>query len=125
MGPFAYVAASLMSRTVETAVAMGFAVDDLFDFGGRELWESATKEIAHRELRDDKQLYRVYMAAVEAGGVVAALGRRQVESWSDIVGRVGDSEAARRRCGPSRSAGRGRRNARRNRRRPARPSRHR
>jgi len=94
MGPFAYVAASLIPRTVETAIAMGFAVDDLFDFGGGEMWESATREIAHRELREDNQLYRVYVAAAEAGGVVAALGRRQAELWAGIAGRVDDGQAA-------------------------------
>lgn len=94
MGPFTYVAASLIPRTVETAVAMGFAVSDLFDFGGGELWESASRELSHRELRDDDQLHRIYAAATEPGGAVTALGRRQVELWSDIVGRIGEGEQA-------------------------------
>jgi hypothetical protein len=47
IGPFAYVAASVVPRTVETAIAMGFAVDDLLDFGGGELWEKASATIEH------------------------------------------------------------------------------
>ena len=55
MGPFAYVAASLAPRTLETAVAMGYAVDDLLDLSG-ELWEAAQAELAHRVARHDPRL---------------------------------------------------------------------
>jgi broad specificity phosphatase PhoE len=94
MGGFAYVAASLIPRTVETALAMGFAVDDLLDFGGGEMWEAATSEISHRQVRDDPELYRTYLSLVEAGGAVAALGQRQVGFWTGAAQKVRDGEAA-------------------------------
>jgi len=72
MGPFAYVAASLAPRTLETAVAMGYAVDDLLDLSG-ELWEAAQAELAHRAARDDPRLYLRYLELLSAGGAVAAL----------------------------------------------------
>ena len=34
MGPFAFVLASLVPRTHETALAMGFAVDETVEMGG-------------------------------------------------------------------------------------------
>jgi broad specificity phosphatase PhoE len=94
IGPFAYIAASLIPRSVETAIAMGFAVDDLYDFGGGELWESASREIAHRALRDDRLLYGRYLSAIDQGGAVAVLAHRQVDLWLEILGRVHDGEAA-------------------------------
>src|SRR5712692_7229290 len=84
IGPFAYVAASLAPRTLETAVAMGFAVDDLLDLSG-ELWEAAQGELAPREKRDDPRLYVRDLEPLSAGGAVAALGHRQADLWSRIV----------------------------------------
>ncbi len=49
MGRFAYVVASLVPRTLETALAMGFAVDELVEMGGGG-WEEATAEIALRSM---------------------------------------------------------------------------
>ncbi|TME27017.1 MAG: histidine phosphatase family protein [Chloroflexi bacterium] len=55
MGPFGYVTASLAPRTLETAIALGYAVDDLLDLSG-ELWEAAQAELAHRVARHDPRL---------------------------------------------------------------------
>jgi len=93
IGPFAYVAASLAPRTLETAVAMGFAVDDLIDLSC-ELWEPAQAELAHRAERDDPRLYLRYLELLSAGGAVAALGRRQADLWSRIVMNVSDGAEA-------------------------------
>src|SRR5260370_25431482 len=83
IAPVAYVAASLAPRTLETAVAMGFAVDDLLDLSG-DLWEAAQGELAHRAERDDPRLYLRYIELLSAGGAVAALGHRQADLWSRI-----------------------------------------
>jgi hypothetical protein len=93
MGPFVYVAASLAPRTLETAVAMGFAVDDLLDLSG-DLWEAAQGELAHRAERDDPRLYLRYIELLSAGGAVAALGHRQADLWSRIVMTVSDGAQA-------------------------------
>lgn len=92
-GPFAYVVASLVPRTLETALAMGFAVDELVEMGGGR-WEEATAEIAHRSLRSDADLYLRYVDRFAAGGAVAELGRQQAAIWEHAVSRLGDGEAA-------------------------------
>ncbi len=94
MGPFAYVVASPIPRTAETAIAMGFAVDEVWDFAGGEVWEAAASEISHRDLRHDEHLYRIYVSAAERGGMVAALGQRQVHFWSEAAEKIAEGEAA-------------------------------
>jgi hypothetical protein len=89
----AYVAASLAPRTVETAIAMGFAVDDCLDLGG-DLWEAAQSELAHREIRDDLALYLRYQELMNAGGAVARLGRPQSELWETIITKVPEGSRA-------------------------------
>jgi broad specificity phosphatase PhoE len=93
MGPFAYVVASLVPRTLETALAMGFAVDELVEMGGGG-WEEATAEIDHRSLRSEGDLYLRYVDRFAAGGAVAELGRQQAVIWEQAVSRIGDGEAA-------------------------------
>jgi len=89
IGPFEYVATSQVPRTLETAIAMGFAIDDLLDLGG-ELWEAAQAEFAHRQWRDDPQLHARYHAVMRTNGGVAALGRRQVQLWQALLTHVQD-----------------------------------
>jgi broad specificity phosphatase PhoE len=48
IGAVGFVAASPIPRTLETAVAMGYAVDVLLDMGG-EIWSDAQAEVAHHE----------------------------------------------------------------------------
>jgi len=93
MGPFAYVAASLAPRTLETAVGMGFPVDDTMDLSG-ELWEAEQAELAHRAERDDPRLYLRYLELLSAGGAVAALGHRQAGLWSTCLSNVSDGAQA-------------------------------
>ena len=89
IGPFAYVAASREPRTLETALTMGFAVDELLDLDGG-LWRAAQAEMDHRAYRHDPELYARYQRLVAADGAVAALGRRQAELWAALVARVAD-----------------------------------
>ncbi len=93
MGPFAYVVASLVPRTLETALAMGFAVDELVEMGGGG-WEQATAEIDHRSLRTDKDLYLRYLDRFAANGSVTEVGRQQAAIWEQAVSRIEDGEAA-------------------------------
>jgi broad specificity phosphatase PhoE len=93
IGPFAYVATSEVPRTLETALAMGFAVDDAVDLGGG-LWEAAQVEFAHRVQRDNSQLYARYMRLIDADGAVATLGRRQVELWHTLISRIPEGAQA-------------------------------
>jgi broad specificity phosphatase PhoE len=93
IGPFAFVAASDAPRTLETSIATGFAVDEVLDLAG-DLWERAQSELAHRSARDDPKLYRRYLDLMRAGGVIAALGHRQAELWTRIIGNVPDGAQA-------------------------------
>jgi hypothetical protein len=43
IGPFAYVVVSDIPRTLETALAMGFAVDECMPMGGDQ-FEAASRE---------------------------------------------------------------------------------
>jgi broad specificity phosphatase PhoE len=93
MGPFAYVVASLIPRTTETALAMGFAVDGLVEMG-KGGWEEATAEIDHRSLRSDDGLYLRYLERFAARGAVERVGQEQARIWEETIGRVGDGESA-------------------------------
>ena len=93
IGPFAHVAKSLAPRTLETAVAMGFAVDDLLDLSG-ELGGAAQAELARRAARDDRRLYLRYLELLSAGGAVAALGHTQAGLWSTCLSNVSDGAQA-------------------------------
>jgi broad specificity phosphatase PhoE len=94
LGPYAYVVASGVPRTLETAIAMGFAVDELIDFADARLWEAASAAIKQREPQDEGQLYRVIVELVATAGPVAELGSRQAELWAKIAMRLDNGEAA-------------------------------
>ena len=94
IGPFAYVIASTIPRTMETALAMGFAVDELVEMADKATWQEATAEIDHKSLRRDGDLYLRYLERFTSGGPVARLGRYQVEVWESALRHVEDGEAA-------------------------------
>jgi hypothetical protein len=58
-----------------------------------------------RALRNDRDLHRLYVELVEAGGPVAELGRRQARFWSDIVERLRDGELPGEWCSQGRTSG--------------------
>lgn len=86
LGPFSYVLASDVPRTSETALAMGFAVDDIVDMAGR-LWDSAVEEKHSHHAQCDwaEEAFVRYGELVAARGPTAKLGRRQVELWLQVV----------------------------------------
>jgi hypothetical protein len=93
MGPFAYVATSLSPRTIETALAMGFAVDDQLDVAA-DLWQAAQAELDHRVFRDDLELYIRYRRLISAGKAIAAIGRREAELWRSVVSRIAEKHSS-------------------------------
>ena len=86
MGPFDYVLASNVPRTIETALAMGFAVDDAVDMGA-DLWEAATREKGERHAQWDwgGEAFVRYAEIVSADGPTSALARYQVQLWRDVL----------------------------------------
>lgn len=81
IGPFDLVLTSHIPRTFETALAMGFAVDDqLAVFGDipPEVWD----EIGHQERWTWAEPFVVFAQLITQGGPTARMGQRQKEAWA-------------------------------------------
>lgn len=90
LGPFDRVLATEVARTVETAVAMGFAVHDTVDAGlDRAFWDEAGR---HQEW-SSPDLASFYREALASGGEIARVGRAQRDAWLAALGEVPDGRA--------------------------------
>jgi broad specificity phosphatase PhoE len=87
MGPFAYVVASQIPRTLETALAMGFAVDVLVEMGAGG-WDEATSEIDHRSLRSADDLHLRYVDRFAAGARLCESAANRRGSGSAPLGEL-------------------------------------
>jgi broad specificity phosphatase PhoE len=94
IGPFAFVVASAVPRTVETALAMGFAVDACIDHGGGPLWESSLEEVPFHAQWESEQPFVLYRDAIANGGAVYALAALQIEIWMYALAQIADGETA-------------------------------
>lgn len=94
MGPFAYVVASIVPRTLETAVAMGFAADICIDQGGGPLWEASLEEVPFHAQWEADEPFVLYRDAIERGGAMYELAQLQLEIWTSALDRVPDGGAA-------------------------------
>jgi broad specificity phosphatase PhoE len=81
LGPFDRVLTSHIPRTLETALAMGFAVDDCREVLG-DIPLAVWDEIGHHERWDWPDPFVRFAALVRAGGPTAALGRAQRDAWA-------------------------------------------
>jgi broad specificity phosphatase PhoE len=79
MGPFDLVFSSPAARAVETAVAMGFAVDTLL-----RLRQSRTTKKADTEIAWDAP-FEEYARVIRSGGATAKLGRKQARLWRSLA----------------------------------------
>jgi broad specificity phosphatase PhoE len=93
IGPFAFVVTSDVPRTLETALAMGFAVDDCVDMGGPH-FEAASREIAHHQWWETPDPFALWKEYIAEDGAIAALARYQEALWRNAVGRVTQGGAA-------------------------------
>ena len=94
IGPFAFVVASIVPRTLETAIAMGFAPDACIDQGGGPLWEASLEEVPFHAQWEADEPFVMYAEAIARGGAMRELADLQVAIWTDAVGHVADGEAA-------------------------------
>jgi broad specificity phosphatase PhoE len=94
IGPFAFVVASIVPRTLETAIAMGFAPDACVDQGGGPLWEASLEEVPFHAQWEADEPFVMYAEAIAHGGAMRDLADLQLAIWTDAVGRVADGEAA-------------------------------
>ena len=93
MGPFGRVVTSHITRTLETAVAMGFAVDEQLAVLGEidaEVWA----EVGHHERWAWTEPFVAFAALVRQDGATARLGRAQAAVWRATVRGVPDGGRA-------------------------------
>jgi broad specificity phosphatase PhoE len=84
MGPFARVVTSHITRTLETAVAMGFAVDEQLPVLG-EISPEVWTEVGHHERWEWDAPFTTFARLVQQGGATARLGQSQAEAWQAIA----------------------------------------
>jgi broad specificity phosphatase PhoE len=93
MGPFGFVLTSDVPRSLETALAMGFAVDECADMGGPH-FEAANRETAHHQWWDTPDPFAFWKEHVAGDGPVTALARYQEVLWRSAVEQVPVNGAA-------------------------------
>ena len=84
IGPFDRVYTSTLPRTLETAVAMGFAVDEELAVLG-EIPDAVFREIGHHERWSWDDPFVVFRRFVDEGGATARLAEAQKQTWTRIV----------------------------------------
>jgi broad specificity phosphatase PhoE len=93
IGPFDWVLTSHVTRTLETAIAMGFAVDEQLEVLGdipQDVWD----EIGHQERWDWPQPFVTFAQHVASGGPTARMGQRQRAAWLLALESVPDEGSA-------------------------------
>lgn len=87
IGPCEYVAVSLIPRTLETALAMGFAVDELLDMDAG-MWGPANEEVAHHEQWDWPQAFAKYAEVMAKKDALATFAQHQRDLWIGVLDHV-------------------------------------
>ena len=80
IGPFDLVLTSDSPRTLETAIAMGFAVDEQLAVLG-DIPADVVAEIGHHERWDWEYPFVTFAEFIGRGGPTARMGKRQREAW--------------------------------------------
>lgn len=87
MGPYDRVVTSTLARAFETAIAMGFAVDQQDEFLG------TTGESVDAQVRWPAS-FADYAAAVQTGGPAAKYANKLLKFYSDLAGLLREDRAA-------------------------------
>jgi broad specificity phosphatase PhoE len=90
LGPFAAVATSASPRAIETALAMGFAVDETVELPSGYL----PGEIGHHDQWRWPRPYRTYAELIGRLGGLAAVAEAHRGVWTRVVEAVPDGAAA-------------------------------
>ena len=88
--PFAYVVTSTSPRAIETAVAMGFAVDDTVELPSGYV----AGEVEHHGQWRWPRPYRTYAALIGRRGGIATVAEANRRIWKRVVQVVPDGAAA-------------------------------
>jgi broad specificity phosphatase PhoE len=89
MGPFAYVVTSVSLRAVETAIAMGFAVDDTIELPSGYV----PGEVDHHDQWRWPRPYRTYAELIARPSGVAAVAEAHRLAWADVMEAQPDAAA--------------------------------
>ena len=84
IGPFDLILTSPGPRALETAIAMGFAVDDQLDALG-DIPPEVVDEIGHHERWTWEAPFVRFAQVVAQGGATARMGQRQQEAWMQAL----------------------------------------
>lgn len=90
MGQFERVYTSHITRTLETAVAMGFAVDTQLEILGRidaDVWA----EVGHHERWSWEEPFAAFAQLIRQEGATARLGYSQQRLWEELISGVSES----------------------------------
>jgi broad specificity phosphatase PhoE len=90
LGPFARVVTSTSPRAVETALAMGFAVDDTVELPSGHV----PGEVEHHGQWRWPRPYRTYAELLGRGGGLAAVAEAHRAAWTQVVQAVPEEAAA-------------------------------
>jgi hypothetical protein len=89
------VAGESPARGIETALAMGYAVDWTVDMSGGDLLAACYEEIGgFHAWRDWPDPFGGFAQYVERGGASAALGQHQIGVWTRALSEIGDAQSA-------------------------------
>lgn len=91
LGAVAYVAVSEAPRTLETALAMGLAVDAILPLGAVGY---STPEVAHHDQWAWATPYVRYRTLLERHGPLAQAAESELELWRSALLQVADGEVA-------------------------------
>ena len=90
LGPYATVVTAASSRAIETALAMGFAVDDTVELPSGYV----PGEVEHHDQWRWPQPYRTYAELLGRGGRLAAVAEAHQAAWTQMVEVVPEGAAA-------------------------------
>jgi broad specificity phosphatase PhoE len=85
-----YVATSCSPRAIETAVAMGFAVDDTFDLPAGYV----PGEVGHHDQWSWPLPYLTYARLIAGGRGLAEVAEAHKAAWATVAAGLADGEAA-------------------------------
>ena len=90
LGDIAYVAASCSPRAIETAIAMGFAVDDTFDLPAGYV----PGEVGRHDQWSWPLPYLIYAALIVEDRVLAEVAKLHKASWAAAAAQLTDGQTA-------------------------------
>ena len=84
MGPFAYVVTSVSPRAIETAIAMGFAVDDTIELPSGYV----PGEVDHHDQWRWPHPYRRYAELIGRGDGLTGVAETHRRIWTSVVAAI-------------------------------------